>query len=35
MDKIYSPVKILILDSVDEDDDIVEIGSPIKKIEDT
>jgi hypothetical protein len=35
MDKIYPPVKILILDSVYEDDDIVEIGSPIKKIEDT
>jgi hypothetical protein len=35
MDKIYPPVKILILDSVDEDDDIVEIGSPIKKNEDT
>lgn len=31
MDKIYPPVKILILDSVDEDDDIVEIGSPIKR----
>ncbi len=31
MDKIYPPVKILILDAVDEDDDIVEIGSPTKK----
>jgi hypothetical protein len=29
MDKFYPPLKILILDPVD-DDDIVEIGSPIK-----
>jgi hypothetical protein len=30
MDKIYPPVKILILDAVDEDDDMVEMGSPKK-----
>jgi hypothetical protein len=30
MDKFYPPLKILILDPVD-DDDIVEIGSPIKR----
>jgi hypothetical protein len=31
MDKFSPPIKILILDSVDEEDDVVEIGSPIKR----
>jgi hypothetical protein len=31
MDKFYPPIKILILDPVDEDDDVVEIGSPVKR----
>ncbi len=31
MDKFFPPIKILILDSVDEEDDVVEIGSPIKR----
>lgn len=31
MDKFYPPLNILILDPVDEDDDNVEIGSPIKR----
>ena len=31
MDKFYPPVKILILESFDDEDDMVEIGSPIKR----
>ena len=31
MDKFYPPIKSLILDPVDEDDDVVEIGSPVKR----
>jgi hypothetical protein len=34
MDKIYPPVKILILDAVDEDDDMVEMGSPVAGVSD-
>jgi hypothetical protein len=34
MDKIYPPVKILIIDPSDEDDDMVEMRSPVAGVSD-